>query len=186
MTYPSGDQQNVVLSGGTAPVVAASTTTGAPAPASVVVLVYPSEIRQRPGTSGATAYFVQNVGDLPSQVTLSQQEGLLHAGSIVVHARRGRGPADHDIRQAAGVRRVQRTALIGGDGVPAGLGVRVSILVTDPPADVVIAKAGANRIDVAAPVTDAPTGTVQFTNAGPRRYRASSLQTWRGSSRRPG
>jgi len=57
-------------------------------------------------------------------------------------------------------------SLIAGDGVPAGLSVQVSMLVSEPPAGVVNAKPNVNRIDVAAPVTDTATGTVVFTNVG--------------------
>lgn len=165
VSYPSGSQQNVVASG-TVAAVATSTTAGQPAPASVVVLIYPHEIRQRPGATSTTAYYLQNLGDLPSNITLTQKEDFftqqpssftLNGGEtkeIIVTAR----------ALAAGA--YNGTALIAGDGVAAGLGVRIDILVTDPPAADVAAKPSVNRIDVAAPRTDAASGTVQFTNTG--------------------
>ncbi len=152
VSYPIEDQQNVVTSNPSPP-LAVRTTTGAPAPASVVVFVYPYEIYQRPGESGTSAYIIGNVGDLPAVISLSGNDSLFTQELLI----RGK-------QQLVGA--YTGNAVISGNGVPQGLAVRVSLLVTEPPAGVCNAQPSANRIDVAARVSDTATGTVDFTNTG--------------------
>jgi Leucine-rich repeat (LRR) protein len=165
VSYPTGGQQNVVLSDRATP-VAASTTTGAPAPASIVVLVYPYEIRQRPGAAGTSEYFIENVGDLPANVTLSQKGNLFTQDPAAFTLAGGATQGVTITGKPQQVGAYTDDALIAGDGVPPGLSVRVSMLVTEPPTGTVNALPSANRVDVAAPITDGATGTVQFTNVG--------------------
>ena len=165
VSYPLGGQRNVVTSEPTVP-VAARTNSGAPAPASVVVFVYPYEIQQRPGESGTSGYVIGNLGDLPASITLSQQ-GDLFTQEPATFTLPGGSTQDILIRgKPQQVGAYTANALISGDGVPAGLSVRVSLLVTEPPAGVVNAQASLNRIDVAAKVTESASGSVDFTNTG--------------------
>jgi Leucine-rich repeat (LRR) protein len=164
VSYPSGGQRNVVTSDLTAP-VASSTTSGAPAPPSVVVFVHPGEIHQRPGESGTTTYVVANLGDLPSHVTLA--EGDLFTQEPASFTLPGEATQVVTIRgKPKGVGAYTAEAAISGDGVASGLSVRVSVLVTEPPSGVVSAEASLNRIDVAAKITESASGSVDFTNAG--------------------
>jgi hypothetical protein len=165
VSYPTGEQQNVVVSD-RATGVTASTTAGAPAPASIVVLVYPSEIRQRPGATGTTEYFLENVGDLPANVTLSQKENLFTQDPAAFTLAGGATQRITITGKPQQVGAYTDDALIAGDGVPPGLSVRVSMLVTEPPTGTVNALPSANRVDVAAPMANGATGTVQFTNVG--------------------
>lgn len=165
VSYPDGDQQNVVASVPTAP-IATSTTAGQPAPASVVVFAYPSEIRQRPGQSGTSSYVIGNVGDLPATISLSQKDDFFtqDPSSFTL----GGGETKEIILTgkplAAGAYATE--ARISGTGVPAGLAVRVMLLVTEPPAGTVSALPSQNRVDVAAPATSGATGSVDFENTG--------------------
>ena len=165
VSYPTGEQQNVVTSDRATP-VAATTTTGTPAPASVVVLTYPSEIRQRPGASGTSQYFLENVGDLPANITLSQKGNFFTQDptSFTLAGGETQRITLTGKPQPAGA--YSDDSLIAGDGVPPGLSVSVSMLVTDPPTGRVTVLPSANRVDVAAKITDSATGTVQFTNTG--------------------
>lgn len=165
VSYPAGDQQNVVISDPTLP-VATATTAGAPAPASIVVLVYPYEIRQRPGATGTSEYFIQNVGDLPANVTLSQKEDFFSQDPPSFTLPGGETQRIILTGKPQQIGAYFGESLIAGDGVPAGLSVRVSMVVTEPPTGTVNAQPSANRIDVAAPITDQATGTVEFKNVG--------------------
>src|SRR6266542_3439324 len=129
VSYPSGEQQNVVVSDSTTP-VAAATTAGTPAPANIVVLAYPGEILQQPGTTGEAEYFIENLGDLPAQITLTQN-GDFFAQDVTSFSL-GR----EEIRRIVLTGKVKPVgayrgqSLIAGDGVPAGLSVQVSMLVS--------------------------------------------------------
>ena len=165
VSYPNGEQQNVVVSD-IGPPIAASTTTGTPAPASVVVLVYPSEIRQRPDSSGAAEYFVQNVGDLPANITLSQKENFFTQDPPSFTLPGGETQRITLTGKLQPVGAYAGESLLAGDGVPPGLTVSVRMLVTEPPSGTVTALPSTNRIDVAAHLTDSASGTVDFTNIG--------------------
>ena len=165
VSYPGGNRKSVVASAATAP-VAGTTTQGAPAPASIVVFTYPGEIRQRPGGTGETSYAIGNVGDLAANITLSSNDTLFtqEPSSFTLAGGETQRITIRGKTLAAGA--YVGEAGISGTGVPAGLTVRVSILVTEPPTGVVSAQPSANRIDVAAGRTESATGTVDFTNVG--------------------
>ncbi len=166
-TFSTPDNKNTVISE-PSPVVAARTTDGTPAPASVVVLSLPGGIYQDANAGeGFDSYTLANVGDVATTVTLAQE------GDFFTQS-----PASFTLEGGA----VQTVALNGlprpvgsftgasiptGIGVPAGLRVAVRLLSTTPVEGTVNAVASTNRVDVAAdPATTTLPATVSFTNTG--------------------
>lgn len=166
VTYPHDDQQNVVTSlpGGT---VQTATTAGQPAPASVAVFSQPDALRQRPGATSTTAYYLGNLGDLPANVTLSQR-GAFFTQSPQTFTIAGGETQRVEISGLAQntVGALEGESIVSGNGVPPGLTIPIQMLVTEPPAGTVTAQPNSNRIDVAAPVSEGTSGTVEFRNVG--------------------
>jgi Leucine-rich repeat (LRR) protein len=166
-TYSTPDNKNTVTSD-PSPVVAARTTAGTPAPASVVVVGVGSGIYQDAGAAGGSDSFtLANVGDLATTVTLAQEGDFftqspasftLEGGAVQTVGLTG-------VARPAGV--YTGASIPSGTGVPSGLRIPVRLLATEPVTGTVNAVASTNRVDVAAePAQTSLPATVSFTNTG--------------------
>lgn len=167
VTWANGENDNDVYSD-LSPVVSATTTNGAPAPASVIVLTYPEGLYQTADAGGGSdRYVLTNVGDLPTTVTIGQ-EGDFFTQSATTVTLDGGSSERVDITglpRPAGA--YSGFVTLSGNGVPAGLRVAVRLLSTTPPSGTVNAVPSTNRIDVSATVDVSDlTGSVTFTNTG--------------------
>ncbi|MBI2214029.1 MAG: fibronectin type III domain-containing protein [Acidobacteria bacterium] len=166
-TYPTPENKNTVVSDA-GPVIAARTTSGAPAPASVVVVGIGNGIYQDAEVAGGSdSYTLANVGDVATTITLAQ-EGDFFSQSPTSFALAGGSVQTVELTGVARAAGAYNGASIpSGEGVPAGLRVPVRLLSTVPVIGTVSAVPSTNRVDVAAePETTSLPASVSFTNTG--------------------
>lgn len=133
----------------------------------VAVSAFPSALVQSTGVGGATTSFtLTNVGGAATSVALSPSGNFFTLSTTQVQLAAGASQAVTvtGLPQNAGA--FEGAVLIAGSGVPANTQLRIKLLSTTPPAAPVVARAAANRVDVAAEANASPTGTVGFTNSG--------------------
>lgn len=122
---------------------------------------------QQEGVGGATtSYVLSNTGGLATNLRL-EQNGVFFSQTPSSFAL---APGASQIVTVTGLPQPSGTyegaAIPAGDGVPPGLRIPIRLLSAPPQAGVMTARPLANRIDVAAPASSSPTGSIAFQNAG--------------------
>jgi|GEM_PF-645289 len=167
ITFPHGNNKNVVTSDPSLP-VALRTTNGTPAPATVVVLSYPYGMSEAANTAtGTDRYVLVNIGELPATLTVSQ-EGDFFTQSPTSFTIAGGAIQEVSITAVA---RPEGTypgfSIVSGSGVSTPIRIPIRLFTFVVPTGTVNATASQNRVDISATVDQQGlSGTVSFTNSG--------------------
>jgi hypothetical protein len=156
----------LTAAGGRASAMGRATINVLTAPA-VVVSALPAAMLQQPSSDGATTRFtLTNAGGSPTTVTLSQSQNFFAQApaSFTLNPGASQTVTVTGTAQSSGA--FEGVSNVSGAGVAAGLQIPIKLLSTAPPAGAVAARPMANRVDVAAPAGQSPTGTVIFANSG--------------------
>jgi len=136
-------------------------------PARVVVQSFPEPLVQEAGVGGDTAtYVLANTGDESTSVSLGQTGSFFtqSPSSFTLAPGATQTVTLTGLSQPAGS--YSGTSVPTGTGVVAGSTVPVKLLVSEPAGEDVAAIPTKNRVDVIAPGTSSPSGTVVFRNTG--------------------
>ncbi|MGK2858855.1 MAG: leucine-rich repeat domain-containing protein [Thermoanaerobaculia bacterium] len=166
VSYPSLLQQNLVISEPTA-TLSATTTSATISPPLPVVTTYPAGLVASADTAGAEDYYnIRNYGDLPTTLTISQLGDFFTQSPTTATL----GPDEELYVEIRGLARpagaYSGTVLVNGTGFSNTVRIPVKMLSATAQEGTALADATEDRIDVAAPANESPTGSATFTNLG--------------------
>ena len=166
VSYPSELQQNTVISEPTA-TLTATTTAAVISPPLPVVTTYPSGLVASADTAGAEDYYqIRNYGDVPTDLVISQSGDFFTQSLATATV----GPDEELYVEIRGLARpagaYAGTVLITGTGFSSTVRIPVKMLSAAAQQGTALADATEDRIDVAAPANENPTGSATFTNLG--------------------
>ncbi|MCM2314295.1 MAG: hypothetical protein NDJ92_03970 [Thermoanaerobaculia bacterium] len=166
VSYPFYLQQNTVISEPTA-TLTATTTTATISPPLPVVTTYPAGLVASAGTAGAEDYYqIRNYGDLPTDLVISQSGDFFTQSPTTATL----GPDEELYVEIRGLARpagaYAGTVLVTGSGFSNTVRIPVKMLSAAAQEGTALADASEDRIDVAAPANESPSGAATFTNLG--------------------
>ncbi|MEO8215612.1 MAG: hypothetical protein ABI718_00870 [Acidobacteriota bacterium] len=132
----------------------------------VVVTVAPEAVVQTTGGGGTTSYTLQNVGNAPTQITLSQEGTFFQQSpaSFTLAPGQSQVVTVTGLPSSAGSR--DGKAIPRGSGVAETLSLAVRVLTSDPPGGPVRAVPSSNRVDLSSTPGGTSAGSISFTNSG--------------------
>jgi hypothetical protein len=164
---PSGTTTyTLIAQQGTTTATATTTVTVLTGPV-VNVTMLPAAMLQPAGTAGATtSYSLTNSGSTSTSITLTQSGNFFTQSPTTFTLAPGATQTITITATAQSAGSFDGASIPSGSGVPSGLQVPVKLLSAAAPTGTVNATSPAPRVDVSAPVSSSPTGSVQFTNTG--------------------